>query len=46
MTNFEDFKNALEEAVSAIVNLREEAESIREEMDNIITACETIEEEL
>ena len=36
----------LNEATAAIVNLREQAEEIREKMDNLIDACETIENEL
>lgn len=41
-----DFEQALNEAISAIVNLREEAQSLRDELDNVIDACETIEETL
>lgn len=43
---FEDFKTVYDEAVSAIISLREEAQTIKEKMEEIIDSCETIEGEL
>lgn len=43
---FEDFKTVYDEAVTAIISLREEAQNIKEKMDVSIDSCETIEEEL
>ena len=42
----EDYNEAYNQAVTAIVNLREAAEAIRSKADEIIDACETIEDEL
>ena len=41
-----DYTEAYNEAVTAIVNLREAAEAIRDKADAIIESCETIEEDL
>lgn len=46
MFNIELLKEAYNEAISAITNLREEAEDMRDKMDEIINACETLENEI
>lgn len=46
MFNIELLKEAYNEAISAIKNLREEAEDMRDKMDEIINACETLENEI
>lgn len=43
---FEDFKQVYDDAITAIVSLRESAQYIKEKMDEIIDSCETIEGEL
>lgn len=43
---FEDSQVAYDEAVSKIVELREQATFIKNSMDEIIDACETIENEI
>lgn len=46
MELFELYKDALNNAIDAIKELRENAEQIRDTMDGIIDSCETIEQEL
>lgn len=43
---FENFTETYDEVVSRIIDLREQAQKIREQMDSIIDSCETIEGEL
>lgn len=43
---FESYQEAYDNAVDAIVKLREEAEAIKDRMETIISACEDIEGEL
>lgn len=44
--DFSNFQDALDNAITAVVDLREAAQEIRESMDNIIDACANIEMEL
>lgn len=46
MDLFELYKEALENAKGAIIDLREYAEQLRDTMEGIIDSCETIEGEL
>lgn len=44
--DFSDFQDALDNAITAVIDLKEAAQEIKESMDNIIDACENIESEL
>lgn len=46
MEKFEEFKELYDITIANIVELRELAEAIKERMDDVIDACETIEGEL
>ena len=43
---FENFETAYDDAVTRIIELREQAQEIKDAMDAIIDSCETIEGEL
>lgn len=43
---FENFTETYDEVVCKIIELREQAQEIRNHMDSIIDSCETIEGEL
>lgn len=43
---FENFTTIYDEVISNIIDLREQAQEIKEHMDSIIDSCETLEGEL
>lgn len=44
--DFSIFENAYDEAIKAIIDLREAAQEIKERMEDIVDACETLESDL